>query len=171
MIDAAWVILSTLRCSGSNPAVSHIPPPLYSRKKINTFLSGCDVSRLRDFVSDFFSQHTASLTQNVDEAYLVFVWSLIVQQPTVRIGVVPPGVPTEVFVAPQNNKTKARDGDTEPAQVTQLDIIPEAKSKSLAELKIQYGDTLRIAVNGESSFVAITGLHHRVSFHHCREGG
>ncbi|THH21010.1 hypothetical protein EW146_g465 [Bondarzewia mesenterica] len=128
---------------------------------------GCGISRLRDFVTDFFAHHTASHPQNVDDAYFTFVWSLIVQQPTVRIGTIPPGVPTEVFIAPQNsqvNKAKAKNEEVEqPPQATKLDVIPHATSKTPGELKAQYGDRLRIAVDNESSFVAITGSHHRPS--------
>ncbi|EPQ61082.1 hypothetical protein GLOTRDRAFT_113540 [Gloeophyllum trabeum ATCC 11539] len=127
---------------------------------------GCSVSRLRDFISEFHSQDPAH-PQTVDDAYCAFVWSVIVEHPAVRIGTVPPGDTTEVYIAPQTSaKRKAKErgeAHEESAPATTLDVIEDAKSKSLAELQVQYGNTLRIAVDPETSFAAITGSHIRPS--------
>ncbi|KAA1468493.1 hypothetical protein DENSPDRAFT_833797 [Dentipellis sp. KUC8613] len=123
---------------------------------------GCSVARLRDFVVDYF-QHTASREQNVDDKYFAFVWSIIVQQPTVCLGTVPPGTTTEVYIAPQTSQKKRAKGMDEPAPATTLDVVPGAEKKPLEELKAEYGDALRIAVDPMTSFTAITGLHTRPS--------
>ncbi|KDQ54862.1 hypothetical protein JAAARDRAFT_352005 [Jaapia argillacea MUCL 33604] len=128
---------------------------------------GCDVSRLRDFIIGFHSHDTSSYPQVVDDAYYGFVWSIIVHQPTVRIGTVPPGECMEVYLAPQiSAKRKAKErGEVheEPPPATNLDIVPDAKLRTLADLNEAYGDTLRIAVDPETSFAAITGSHIRPS--------
>ena len=107
----------------------------------------------------------------MDDAYCAFIWSVVVQQPDVRVGIAPEGAP-EVYVAPQQSKTPAsakkgkkkaddEDGD-EGAAPTSLVPVPDAPLKTLEELKAQHGDKLRIAVDPERSFVAITGSHIRV---------
>lgn len=115
----------------------------------------------------------------MDDAYCAFIWSVVVQQPDVRVGIAPEGAP-EVYVAPQQSKTpatgkknhgkkKADEGDGEDAAAgVSLVPVPDAPLKSLDELKAQYGDKLRIAVDHERSFVAITGSHIRVSVIHTR---
>ncbi|KAI0067924.1 hypothetical protein BV25DRAFT_1819394 [Artomyces pyxidatus] len=125
---------------------------------------GCNVSRLHDFIADFFS---ASHPQVVDDAYLAFVWSVVVRQPTVRVGTVPPGTTTEVYIAPQQSKKKKAKAENEeipePAPRTELVIIPDAAKRTFDELRAQYGDELRIAVDPETCFAAITGSHTRPS--------
>lgn len=82
---------------------------------------------------------------------------MVAQQPEVRIGLAPPGA-QEVYIAPQAIKNVgAKSG-----AVGSLEIIPDAESRPLNELRAQYGDSLRIAVDPERSFVAITGSHIRV---------
>ncbi|KAG1841331.1 hypothetical protein DFJ58DRAFT_845058 [Suillus subalutaceus] len=100
---------------------------------------GCNVSRLRDFIVGFYS-HDATHPQVVDDAFCAFVWSIVVQQPTVRVGTVPVGVSSEVYIAPQTS----------------------AKRKAAAKGE-EYGEDLRIAVDPETSFAAITGSHIRSS--------
>ncbi|CDO70216.1 hypothetical protein BN946_scf184942.g16 [Trametes cinnabarina] len=137
---------------------------------------GCDVSRLRDFIVDFYAHPFAASNivaqgggQNVDDAFCAFVWSVIVQQPNVRVGTVPQGASTEVYIAPQasaikKGKGKAVDaGDGDAAQAAALDIIPDASIRSLEDLKNQYGDRLRIAVDPETTFAALIGSHIRPS--------
>jgi oxalate---CoA ligase len=101
----------------------------------------------------------------VDDAFHVFAWSIIVQQPTVCVGTIPPGVTTEVYVAPQpsaNRKGKAKGEEHVTDEAYALQIIPDAKHRPLHSLKADYGDALRIAVDPETSFAAITGSHIRV---------
>ncbi|KAI0274891.1 hypothetical protein BC834DRAFT_850125 [Gloeopeniophorella convolvens] len=122
---------------------------------------GCHPSRLRDFVAGFHSdsQHQ----QTINDAYFTFVWSLVVRQPTVRVGTVPDGATTEVYIAPQQSqkrKSKKKEtGDT--PSVTSLELLPDAKSRPLDDLRLQHGHALRIAVDSDTSFAAITGSHIR----------
>jgi len=107
---------------------------------------GCDVSRLRDFVSDFYSQNASTSStsvQNVDDAFCTFVWSVIVQQPGVRVGTIPPGASTEVCVAPQpSTKPKGKSKGEEETQdllpAVTLNIIPDAVVRPAEDLKIQF---------------------------------
>ncbi|TBU34929.1 hypothetical protein BD311DRAFT_828299 [Dichomitus squalens] len=133
---------------------------------------GCDVSRLRDFVSEFYSHPSSSRVQgqNVDDAFCAFVWSVIVQQPGIRVGTTPEGSSTEVYIAPQVRaikKAKAKGEDTtaaeDPPPATGLDIIEDATIRPLEDLRQQYGDKLRVAVDPETTFVALTGSHTRPS--------
>jgi hypothetical protein len=129
---------------------------------------GCHPSRLRDFVAGY---HSDSVQQVVDDAYFAFVWSLVVSQPTVRVGTVPDGITTEVYIAPQQSqKKKAKSAVDDTTTVTLLALLPEAESTTLDDLQLKYGDTLRVAVHAETSFAAITGSHIRVcslSFLQC----
>ncbi|KAF8898469.1 hypothetical protein BD779DRAFT_11912 [Infundibulicybe gibba] len=123
---------------------------------------GCNVSRLRDFIADFYS--TSHHPQNLDDSFCAFVWSLVVQEPTVHVGVVPPGVTSEVYIAPQiSARRKAVAQGAEPIEnaPAQLDIVPGANNKTLEELKRRYGDELRIAVDPDAVYAAITGSHIR----------
>lgn len=101
----------------------------------------------------------------MDDAYCAFIWSVIVQEPTVRVGVLPPGEHTEVYVPPQTSaqrKAKKNGEDIVVEPVTTLSIVLDAALRSLDDLKAEYGETLRIAVDPETSFAAITGSHIRV---------
>ncbi|GLB36492.1 putative B-block binding subunit of TFIIIC [Lyophyllum shimeji] len=123
---------------------------------------GCNVSRLRDFITEFYA-HTCT-PQNTDDAFCAFVWSLVVQQPTVRVGTVPPGVTSEVWIAPQTSaKRKARAKGEEHVETTptELDVVPDARNRTLDDLRSEYGDNLRIAVQPDAIYAAITGSHIR----------
>ncbi|KAJ7169467.1 hypothetical protein C8R46DRAFT_1088869 [Mycena filopes] len=125
---------------------------------------GCDVSRLRDFVIDFYDHSTSPGAQNPDDAFCAFVWSLVVQQPTVIVGTVPEGVTTEVWIAPQNSakkKAKAKGEELVEVVPAKLDIVPDAKNRSLDDLREEYGDNLRLAADPEATYAAITGTHIR----------
>ncbi|KAG5352707.1 hypothetical protein C0989_000859 [Termitomyces sp. Mn162] len=123
---------------------------------------GCNVSRLRDFIVDFYAH--SGTPQNTDDAFCAFVWSLVAQQPTVRIGTVPPGVTSEVWIAPQisaKRKAKAKGEEHVETTPTQLDIVPGARERSLDDLQKEYGDKLRIAVDPDAIYAAVTGSHIR----------
>ncbi|KAJ7042665.1 hypothetical protein C8F04DRAFT_1390618 [Mycena alexandri] len=125
---------------------------------------GCNVSRLRDFVIDFYAHSTNTGAQNPDDAFCAFVWSLVVQQPTVIVGTVPEGVTTEVWIAPQNSakkKAKAKGEELVEVVPAKLDVVPDAKNRSLDDLRQEYGDNLRLAANPEATYAAITGTHIR----------
>ncbi|KIJ68695.1 hypothetical protein HYDPIDRAFT_81586 [Hydnomerulius pinastri MD-312] len=124
---------------------------------------GCNVSRLRDFIVGFYTTHDGH-PQVVDDAFCAFVWSVVVQQPSVRVGVVPPGVTSEVYVAPQTSakrKAAAKGEEVVEEAPPTLQLVEDAHGKTLENLKHQYGDDLRIAVDPETSFAAITGSHIR----------
>jgi oxalate---CoA ligase len=126
------------------------------------FFSGCHPSRLRDFVASF---NPDSYQQVVDDAYFAFVWSLVISQPTVRVGTVPDGATTEVYVAPQQSqKKKSKEKDQASNVLSSLTLLPDARSRTLEDLQLQYGEALRVAVDAETSFAAIIGSHIRVRF-------
>jgi len=117
---------------------------------------------LEDFINEFYHKNVA---QTVDDGYCAFVWSVIVQEPTVRVGVLPPGEHTEVYVALQRSaqkKAKKKGEEVVEDPVAALSIVPDATMRGLDQLKAEYGDSLRIAVDPETSFAAITGSHIRV---------
>ena len=99
----------------------------------------------------------------MDDSYKSFVWSLIVQQPTVKVGVVPTDASIEVYIPRKTRSQKLEDDDNMDAVPPKLELIPGASSLSLAELTTRYGESLRIAVDSETSFAAITGSRVRVS--------
>ncbi|KAG1845522.1 hypothetical protein DFJ58DRAFT_800982 [Suillus subalutaceus] len=126
---------------------------------------GCNVSRLRDFIVGFYS-HDATHPQVVDDAFCAFVWSIVVQQPTVRVGTVPVGVSSEVYIAPQTSakrKAAAKGEVLVEEAPPSLTLVENARDRSLEDLKAEYGEDLRIAVDPETSFAAITGSHIRSS--------
>lgn len=113
------------------------------------------------------------------------------QQPSVRVGLVPHGATIEVYIAPQpSKKTKVTKPKKkvlvpEPASFPALDglditadvqnsdqdpkalqMIEEVATWSLERLIEQYGSNLRVAVDPEASFRAITGSHVRVRSHY-----
>lgn len=89
----------------------------------------------------------------------------MVQRPAVRVGTIPAGVTFDVWIAPQiSAKRKAREKGEEHIETkpTELDLVPDAKNRSLEDLKQEYGDKLRIALDSDAIYAAITGSHIRV---------
>jgi len=69
-------------------------------------------------------------------------------------------------VAPQTSakrKARARGEDYVDTRPPKLDPVPAAKDTALDELQRLHGDRLRIAVEPDAIFAAITGSHIRVS--------
>ncbi|KAF5384735.1 hypothetical protein D9757_006233 [Collybiopsis confluens] len=128
---------------------------------------GCDVSRLTDFIKDFYAHSTQSANQKIDDAFCAFVWSLVIQQPTVLVGTIPPGITSQVWIAPQVSAKRKASARGEilvvPTQPSALDLVPDAKSRPLAELQREYGSMLRIAGDRDSIYSAVTGTHIRFS--------
>ncbi|TFK36810.1 hypothetical protein BDQ12DRAFT_633054 [Crucibulum laeve] len=125
---------------------------------------GCNISRLKDFIVEFYAHTNAPHPQNLDDAFCSFVWSLVVQQPTVRVGTIPPGVTPEVWIAPQTSakrKAKARGEEHVETTPPELDLVPNAKKRTLDDLVQEYGDRLRIALDSDAIYAAITGSHIR----------
>nr|GAT43664.1 predicted protein [Mycena chlorophos] len=122
---------------------------------------GCPVERLRDFIVDFYAK---GFPQNTDDHFCAFIWSLVVQQPTVIVGTVPNGITSQVWIAPQNSqkrKAKAKGEEIVETAPPTLNIVPNAASRSLDDLKAQYGDQLRVATNSDTTYAALTGTHIR----------
>ena len=87
------------------------------------------------------------------------------------MGTVPDGATTEVYIAPQQSqkrkskgKEKKKDQDQRGDTLSSLTLLPDSRSRTLEDLQLQYGEALRVAVDGETSFVAIIGSHIRVRF-------
>ena len=104
----------------------------------------------------------------MDDAYCAFVWSVVAQQPEVRVGTVPEDT-RDVYIATQPSKKekgKAKEDEEDEAalQERSLQLVPDAAQKTLDELIAEYGDALRIAIEPNRLFVALTGSHIRVCF-------
>ena len=117
-------------------------------------------------MEEFYSFRTSN-QQVLDDSYHAYVWYLIAQQPSVTIGTIPEGQNSEVFIPAQPRvKKKGKDIQDEirqePTIATKLNVIPNAKTLSLSDLEKTYDQRLRIAVDPETCFVAITGSHSRV---------
>lgn len=92
----------------------------------------------------------------------------MVQQPTILIGLIPPGLTSEVWIAPQTSakrKAKVRGVEHIETSPSKLDPINDPKTTPLDLLRQAYGERLRIAAQPESIFSAVTGTHIRVSHH------
>ncbi|KAL1739503.1 hypothetical protein HDZ31DRAFT_26240, partial [Schizophyllum fasciatum] len=86
-------------------------------------------------------------------------------QPTVRVGLVPAGVTSEVWIAPQHSarrKAKAKGEEVQDVLPAQLQVIDGAANRSLDDLQNEYGDQLRIGVHPDAICTEITGSHIRV---------
>ncbi|KAG9026312.1 hypothetical protein FRB95_009009 [Tulasnella sp. JGI-2019a] len=131
---------------------------------------GCDVLRLDHFIDDYYRDNGGPSSQQTDRAFKSFIWSLIVREPTTTVGLVPEGS-APVCIAPQpsamRKKGKADAGasnstilPSSPAALQPLDPTEVAET-TLEDLVVKYGNTLRIAVDHETCFLAITGSHVR----------
>ncbi|KAH9835845.1 uncharacterized protein C8Q71DRAFT_99456 [Rhodofomes roseus] len=127
---------------------------------------GCDVARLRDFIERFYARRGTTFGQKIDDAYCAFIWAVLVQQPNVRVGVVPEGAGTEVYIAPQKSakrKAKAKGEEVVEAPPAVLQVVQDAGAQPLDALRREYGDKLRVAVDPDTIFKALTGSHIRDS--------
>ena len=119
---------------------------------------------MRDFIVGFYS-HGSVHPQVVDDTFCAFVWSVVVQHPTVRVGTVPACISSEVYIAPQTSAKRkaAAKGEVHVEEAPPvLNLVENARERSLEELKAEYGEDVRIAVDPDTSFAAITGSHMRV---------
>lgn len=125
--------------------------------------TGCSVSRLSTFVNNFYYQPGKRTSQIVDDAFVSYVWSLVVRRPDIRVGLIPQGVPV-VWVAPQGGK-KSKVSEEELESLRELQGIDEDfHTTPLHDLKLKYGDRLHIACDLKTTFAVITGSHSRVRF-------
>lgn len=125
------------------------------------------MGRLRQFIDGFYQSQCPLVIQNVDDLFCAFVWGLLAEQPTITVGLMPQGNSAEVYIAPQPSKQKiqkksADDNPDSPCS-NRLDPLPDAATRNYASLIDEYGSNLRVAVDPESCFRAITGGHIRVS--------
>lgn len=102
----------------------------------------------------------------MDDTYQTFIWSTIVLQPTVRVGKAPTGRSTDVYIPAQPRvgkraKNSKQDGAAE-EEAVKLEIIPDGRTLPLQELVDKHGNSLRVAVDTETCYVALTGSHARV---------
>jgi hypothetical protein len=89
----------------------------------------------------------------------------VVQQPNVRVGLVPSGVTSEVWIAPQQSvkrKAKAKGEELVEELTVELQIIPDAHIMTLEQLQSEYGKDVRLALKPDAIYKAITGSHIRV---------
>ena len=114
--------------------------------------------RLRVFVAGFYNSGSQPAQQNLDDSFQNFVWSTLSRLPSVKVGLVPLGQHVDVYIPPSARKKE--DGQEE--EHAGLEEIPDASKVGLARLVEEHGDRLRIAVDSERCFVAITGSHVRV---------
>lgn len=123
---------------------------------------GCSVSRLSTFIENFYATSGDPSKQLVDDAFVSYVWKVVVRQPGVRVGLLPIGVPA-VWVAPQGNRKIKGAADDENDSSRDLHPIDEDIFTSpLHQLKEKYGDRLHIASDPKTTFAVITGSHSRV---------
>lgn len=83
-----------------------------------------------------------------------------------RVGTIPPGVTSEVYIAPQTSakrKAKAKGEEHVETMPPELNPVSDAKNRTLEDLKREHGDNLRISIDPEAVYAAITGSHIRVS--------
>lgn len=128
---------------------------------------GCEITRLEAIV-DVFYKTTAG--QGVDGPFFAFVWSIIIREPSVYVGILPPGDHSEVYVAlpPRGSRKdsgKARE-TADADQVASLELVEDSESQALEQLKQLYGERLRVAVNSEVLRVTLAGPHARVRRKH-----
>jgi len=125
---------------------------------------GCGITRLEALVDAFYKTTSG---QGVDGSFFAFAWSIILQEPSVYVGVLPPGNRSEVYVAPPpraSKKDPSKVGEaTDADQVATLELVEDGKSQSLERLRQSYGERLRVAVDREVLRVTLAGPHAKVS--------
>ncbi|KAF8634442.1 hypothetical protein AX15_000891 [Amanita polypyramis BW_CC] len=127
---------------------------------------GCSVTRLKDFIVEYYTSSEPPIGQCPDDSFCTFVWPLIVGHSTVQVGLKPPDVTSEVWIAPQTSaKRKVKAEGEEAVDISPSKLIPiaNAKSRPLADLIHEYGNDLRIAIEPDAIYAAITGTHIRSS--------
>jgi len=70
-----------------------------------------------------------------------------------------------VYIAPQTSAKRkaAAKGEVHVEEAPPvLNLVENARERSLEDLKAEYGEDVRIAVDPDTSFAAITGSHMRV---------
>jgi oxalate---CoA ligase len=141
------------------------PPRLANRHGFEPSCAhiGCSASRLSTFIQRFYDSSPSLSRQLVDDAFVSYVWKLVVRQPGIRVGLLPLGVPA-VWVAPQGHRgIKGVEEDENDASRNLHPIHENIFTTPLHQLKGRYGDQLHIASNPKTTFAVITGSHSRVS--------
>ena len=94
------------------------------------------------------------------------MWSIVLQEPCVYVGILPPGDHSEVYVAPPprvSKKDLSKVGEAaEAGRVAGLEPVEDSKSRTLEQLRRLYGERLRVAVDSEVLRATLTGPHAKV---------
>ncbi|TCD70634.1 hypothetical protein EIP91_002353 [Steccherinum ochraceum] len=108
---------------------------------------------------DFYESHSSSQAQKLDDAFYAFFWSVIVQQPGVRVGKLPEIVPADV--EDEGPRRKSGTTHSKGQESVELVAIEDAAVRPLDDLVTEYGDQLRIAVERDRVSMALIGSHIR----------
>lgn len=126
-------------------------------------LLGCDIARLETLINAFYK---ATCDKGVDDSFFAFAWPIILQEPSVYVGILPPGDHSEVYIAPPPRASKKSSGKAretnEAEQAASLEPVANSKFQSLGQLKQSYGERLRIAVDSEVLRVTLAGTYAKV---------
>ena len=130
---------------------------------LNLLSLGCNIPRLREYIDGFYASH-ASLRQYLDDSYYTFVWSLLVQHTSIRIGLSPEEQSSSVYFPPLPRAKKPGNSSGPDGKTGLLGLEPDSDATihSLQELVDRYGERLRVAVDSATCFEAVTGHHTRV---------
>lgn len=131
-------------------------------------------------ITDFYSSHASP--QNVDQAFVQFVWSQLTQLPNIQVGSLedapePGSVVSEEEVAQPKGKRKSKTaakasklGDGRKPGKSKVFVAAQEPNeagssnwKSMDALVARFGNKLRLAVDKETAWVSLTGSHARVS--------
>ena len=81
-----------------------------------------------------------------------------------QVGLKPPDVTSEIWIAPQSSAKRKSKSEVQNILPSELIPISNAKTRPLIDLIQEHGDSLRIAIEPEAIYAAITGTHVRVSW-------
>lgn len=118
---------------------------------------------MKQIIKRFYESHS-SIEQTLDDSYCTFLWSIILQQPSVKIGILPDGPITFISIPLQARKKTQGADDTEvrPTIASNLEDVPDESFSDINGLIVRYGERLRVAVTPEAIFVVLTGSHAKV---------
>lgn len=137
---------------------------------ILNLIIGTDVSRLDTIVADFYSPARSTSTiappqQNLDEYFLNFIWNILCEQDDISIGIIDAEVQEEEEGGEEGKpKSKGKKKGSMKGIVSQalLDLSAEEVAMGKKSLIEKYGDNLRITVNADVSWAALTTSHVKV---------
>lgn len=133
---------------------------------------GTDISRLDTFVSEFYSPSRSTSSsmapppqQNQDEHFLTFVWSILSEQEDISIGVIK--VAEKESESEEESKGGKRKNGNSKASITSSHSLEELPAEEFQlgrkALMEKYGDDLRIMVDPDVAWAALTTSHAKAS--------